>query len=992
MLPHGSEREPARRQSGGGILICDLSGRILDADPPAAALTGYTPQELLSRSILELADTPGAGEARCWLERIQTGGTVAIRTGLRRKDGSVHSVDVRLSRARTAGDFRAIVELRGRRRASDRLPEELGFVRAIMDAAGYFILVFDGERRIVLLNKACLDLLGRSFEEVRGKVYPDVFQRKDASSEDPLERASLEEPTDGETEWVGRDGRSHRIAWSLRPIREGNESRGYTVLTGTDVTDFRDLVRTRSSEAALIQSCGEALYTKTLDGTVTSWNRAAEELFGYPAAEIVGRSVLPLVPPDRRSELAQVLERIKRGESVRRFETVRVHKDGSPLEVLSTLSPIRDAQGTVFAAAVVARDISARRRVEEALRASEARLRHLLEELPLALWTTDLNLGVTYSGGRLYGQGPVLEASAYLGEHLAKLFPSNHPALLAHREAAQGRAGRFLIESDDRAFEAVVEPLRDAESRIIGTVGAAMDVTDQRQVEKALRSGEERLERAEEIARAGSWEWEVASGQVTWSPGLFRLYGVDPGEFQPSLESYIGLVHPEDRDRVLENITRSVQGGTPFSSECRVIRPDGAELLVWSRGEVVRDSEGRTVRLVGICHDVTERKRAEEALREREERLALTIEAADIGTWDWDPRTGDLQCSRRCKELFGLPEDARVDMQIWARAIHPDDRERILGLVEWVGKPESGGAYDTEYRTVGLAADPVERWVRAQGRIYYDAKGVARRGLGTVIDVTERKRFEQDTKDLTVSLERRVAERTAELEGALHEMEAFTYAVAHDLRAPLRALHGLSDILLADYTDRPLDEDGSGYLLKIREASLRMDVLIQDILGYARLRKEDLPRLPVDLAPLASGVLAHMADDVRSLGATVRLEGGPATAVANPVLLTQAFQNLISNALKFVPPGAKPDVRVKIEPRDYTVVLSVEDNGIGIAPEHYERIFGVFQRLNLLEEYPGTGIGLAIVRRAVERMGGRVGVRSEPGKGSTFWIELPKAT
>jgi signal transduction histidine kinase len=261
--------------------------------------------------------------------------------------------------------------------------------------------------------------------------------------------------------------------------------------------------------------------------------------------------------------------------------------------------------------------------------------------------------------------------------------------------------------------------------------------------------------------------------------------------------------------------------------------------------------------------------------------------------------------------------------------------------------------------------------------------------MGTVQDVTERMRREEEIRALNARLEERVRARTMELEGAVREMEAFTYAVAHDLRAPLRALHGLGDLLVQDYSNRPIDEEGREYLHKISQASRRMDNLIQDLLSYAQLRSEEIPKEPIDLRRLAVGVVGLMSEEIHNRRGRVDIEDGSAIVSANPVLLGQAVMNLISNALKFVVPGKTPEVRLRVEHRGDRVRLSVQDNGIGVAREHLGRIFGLFQRLNRLEDYPGTGIGLALVRRAVERMGGSVGVSSTPGSGSTFWIEFP---
>jgi signal transduction histidine kinase len=222
-------------------------------------------------------------------------------------------------------------------------------------------------------------------------------------------------------------------------------------------------------------------------------------------------------------------------------------------------------------------------------------------------------------------------------------------------------------------------------------------------------------------------------------------------------------------------------------------------------------------------------------------------------------------------------------------------------------------------------------------------------------------------------------------------MEAFNYAVAHDLRAPLRALHGISDLLLSEYGNRPLDQTAQDYLRRIQAASLRMDKLTQDLLDYAGLRGKPLLLEPVDVQKLARDVVGLAADQLHARGALVRIGEGSDLAKANRILLGQALTNLLSNAIKFVAPGVTPDIRISIRRIEDRIRLGVEDNGIGVEPQYLDRMFGLFQRLNRQEDYPGTGIGLAIVRRSVERMGGQVGVQSEPGKGSLFWMELPSA-
>jgi signal transduction histidine kinase len=221
-------------------------------------------------------------------------------------------------------------------------------------------------------------------------------------------------------------------------------------------------------------------------------------------------------------------------------------------------------------------------------------------------------------------------------------------------------------------------------------------------------------------------------------------------------------------------------------------------------------------------------------------------------------------------------------------------------------------------------------------------------------------------------------------------MEAFSYTISHDLRAPLRTIRGFSQALLEDYSQQ-LDDVGKDYLNRLMDGADRMDILIQDLLQYSRLGRSKLTFESIDLDQCLKNVLPQFEEEVRAKEAQMIVQPPLAVVLGHPPTLEQAIVNVLSNALKFVEPGVKPRVSIKTVETDGMVRLWIEDNGIGIAPEHQQRIFGVFERLHGMETYPGTGIGLAIVVKAVGRMGGRVGVESALGHGSRFWIELPKA-
>ena len=264
-----------------------------------------------------------------------------------------------------------------------------------------------------------------------------------------------------------------------------------------------------------------------------------------------------------------------------------------------------------------------------------------------------------------------------------------------------------------------------------------------------------------------------------------------------------------------------------------------------------------------------------------------------------------------------------------------------------------------------------------------------------VAQIAERKRIQKqlehtqaELQEHAALLERRVEERTSDLTQTIQSLEGVCYHIAHDLRAPLRAMNGFTTLLMESYAPQ-FDETGKEYARRVTASASQMDSLIKDLLEYGRLGHAKMPMESIDLGKAMDGALTHLEADINASHADVRVCRPLYSVCANGATLQQVLVNLLSNALKFVPPGITPRVLVWSGYNDGSIRLWIEDNGIGIAPQYYNKIFHVFERLHRTDEYPGTGIGLAIASKGVERMGGRLGVESQPGKGSRFWIELP---
>jgi PAS domain S-box-containing protein len=255
-----------------------------------------------------------------------------------------------------------------------------------------------------------------------------------------------------------------------------------------------------------------------------------------------------------------------------------------------------------------------------------------------------------------------------------------------------------------------------------------------------------------------------------------------------------------------------------------------------------------------------------------------------------------------------------------------------------------------------------------------------------MLDITDRKAAAEQIRALNAALEGRVGE----LDAANGELDAFSYSISHDLRAPLRAMQGFAEALLEDYGAR-LDATGHDYAQRIVAASRQMDALIQDLLAYSRLGRAEIRLDPVSLETVVDEACGALEMEVKERGGEINVERPLHRVRAHRAVLGQIVTNLLSNAVKFTPAATPPRVRVRSEAGEGRVRLWVEDNGIGIEPQHRQRIFRAFERLHGTQQYPGTGIGLAIVQKGTARLGGRVGVESDPGAGSRFWVELREA-
>jgi len=372
-----------------------------------------------------------------------------------------------------------------------------------------------------------------------------------------------------------------------------------------------------------------------------------------------------------------------------------------------------------------------------------------------------------------------------------------------------------------------------------------------------------------------------------------------------------------------------------------------------------------------------------DVLARSEQSLVTAQQIARMGNWERDLVTGRSYWSREMFRLTGLDPSAGIpDFQTFLEFIHPDDRHYVLGQDTRVAN--TGRSLTFEFRS-NPDRGPVRHFLSVVEPVK-DENGKTTGLKGILHDITELKKAEEEIKNLNRELEIRVVQRTAQLEATNRELEAFVYSVSHDLKAPLRSITGFSQALLEDYKDR-LDEMGKDYLQRIYNNARRMDELITDLLTLSRVTRHEVQERDIDLSALVRKILTDLSPTHNSKNAELIIQDGISVR-SDPHLLEIMLTNLLDNALKFT--GKKPYPRIEFGSfrEDNKTVYYIRDNGAGFDMAYVDRLFAPFQRLHSAEEFPGTGIGLAIVQRVINRLGGRVWAEGEVDKGATFYFTL----
>jgi len=796
---------------------------------------------------------------------------------------------------RLTGAVNMLVDITDRKRAEDILRESEERFRAIVETTPECVKVINAAGTLLLMNEAGLEMVGaEAAEDVTGASVYDLIAPENRESFRAFnQRVCAGEKGSLEFDIIGLKGKRRRMETHAVPLRRSDGTVVHLGIT-RDITDRRKAEETRLLLGAIVDSSDDAIISKDLGGRITSWNRGAERLYGYTAAEAVGKSIMIVVPSERQQEEREILARLQRGERVDHFETIRQRKDGAPLNVSLTISPLRNEKGEIIGASKIARDITEQKRTEEAIRTLNARL---TEDLAAMTRMQQLSTRLIQSGG--------------IPELLSEILDTGLKITAADMGSVQllDDAGRLRIVAQ-RGFGARFLEFFEEVHDGIAACGSALQTGKRVIVE------------------------DVASSPVfAGTPAL---------------------------DAMLAAEARAVQSTPLVSRSGKVL---GMFSTHYRRPQRPTDRELRLLDLLARqAADLIERKRGEEG----QSQLSAIVEASGDAIYTYDLNGTILNWNRAAEELYGFGAGQIIGRPAES-IVPPDKRAELREIIESAGG--TPGKIIRDLETTRMRRDGKVFPVVLTISPIRDARGATVALSVIARDITERKRIEN------------------ELRRANQDLEQFAYSAGHDLQEPLRTIKIYSQ-LLCEGLGAAAEGETAEYLDFLRNAATRMEMLVRDLLAYTQVTRLDAPIGEVDANHAIAEVIANLGGAITESGAAVTFDRLPSVQV-HSAHMRQLLQNLIGNAIKYRSDDRAPAVHIGAERQDGCWVFTVRDNGIGIQPEFREQIFGLFSRLHNADRYPGTGIGLAICQRIVERYHGRIWVESGPGCGSAFRFTLP---
>ena len=993
-----------------GIWTTNAEGRIDYVNQQMTQMLGYSVQEMLDRSVFDFMDEEARIEAKRNLERRQQGIKEQFDFRFRRKDGSalwtiVSTNPILSETGECLGAIAMMTDVSDRLSTEEALRKSEQQFRAAIDNFPDTFAIYDANRRIQFVNAQGIKLTGKSLEEFIGHTDEEIWSCEVTDAYLPLLLRTVETRTLQTEECQITLPNLGKFTMMVKYVPLLDERGEISSILGItyDITERKQALEAlRHSEERfrrLFDSNMIGIAFWNVDGFITEANDAYLRLAGYTREEFAKLGKINwrnLTPPEYKYLDDRAIEETMATGVSNVYEKEYVHRDGQRVPIVLGVALLNDSQhnGVAFVlditerkqaeaerAQLLVREQAARADSEAARSAAEKareQVSKILESITDGFLAFDREWRFTYlnhQGAATLGRPP----EELLGKNLWEEFPelsSTSFGQLYQRAVAEG----VPLELEDYYppfnawFAARAYPSEAGLSLYF------RNITDRKQAEEALRQSEAKFRRLFDSNIVGIIFLDLSGNIFDANDAFLEMVGYTREDLRARKLRWDTMTPPEyaplDQRSIEELRTSGVC--TPFEKE--YIRKDGSRVPVLLMGALLEGSQDKAVSFI---LDLTERKQAIEALQESEERFRHMADTAPVLIWMSGP---DKLCNYFNKgwlDFTGRTMEQELGNG-WVQGVHPGDLQHCLDT--YMKAFDARQDFKMEYRLRHF--DGEYRWIFDIGVPRFTPDGSFLGYIGSCMDISDRKQAEAEIQLLNESLEQRVKERTAQLEAANKELESFSYSVSHDLRAPFRHISGFVD-LLQKQASANLDDTSRRYLKLIAESAKNAGKLVDDLLAFSRMGRTEMRYTIINLELLVREVRRDIEMETNGRVINWQIQELPQVS-GDPSMLRLVLGNLIANAVKYTQKRAEAEIEIGSTSDESEFVFFVRDNGVGFDMRYVHKLFGVFQRLHSVEQFEGTGIGLANVRRIIHRHGGRTWAEGVVDSGATFYFSLPK--